>query len=182
MAVRTIIYKANINITDLSRQQYLSSRLTFTKHPSEKVERMMLRLIAWLMFADNNLEFTKGLCVKDEPELWVKDANNDIKLWIAIGLPNEKMLKKACNRAERVVLFTHHDKAAHIWKKQTLHKLHSLHNLVVVNIVDEVLSAAALMLQNNMDVQATIEDGQIWLNIDGKMLAIEPQTWKIDSF
>ena len=80
------------------------------------------------------------------------------------------------------MLFTHHDKAAQVWKKQPLHKLHSLHNLVVINIVDEVLAAAALMVQNNMDVHATIEDGQLWLSIDGKILAIEPQTWKIESF
>ena len=65
MALKATIYKATVNVADLDRNQFLDASLTLARHPSETQERMMLRLLAWLKYADERLQFTRGLCADD---------------------------------------------------------------------------------------------------------------------
>lgn len=71
MALKATIYKAAVNVADLDRNQFLDANLTLAQHPSETQERMMLRLLAWIKYADERLQFTRGLSSDDEPELWL---------------------------------------------------------------------------------------------------------------
>lgn len=72
MALTATIFKANLQISDLDRSYYGDHQLTLARHPSETDERMMGRLLAFALYADENLSFTKGLCAADEPDLWQK--------------------------------------------------------------------------------------------------------------
>lgn len=111
MALKATIYKATVNVADLDRNQFLDASLTLARHPSETQERMMLRLLAWLKYADERLQFTRGLCADDEPEAWLRNDHLGIDLWIELGLPDERRIKKACTQAAEVVLFTYNSRA-----------------------------------------------------------------------
>lgn len=178
MALKATVYKATVNVADMNRNVYLEQTLTLAKHPSETEQRMMLRLIAWAMYADEKLQFTKGLCDETEPELWIKNYTDDVELWVELGLPDEKRLKKACTQSEQVVLFTYDDNASRVWKDQYLNKLYPFTNLTIINIADEVLDTAASVVERTMTIQATIEDGQIWLSIGETVIAVVPEVWK----
>jgi uncharacterized protein YaeQ len=115
MALKATIYKATVNVADLDRNQFLDASLTLARHPSETQERMMLRLLAWLKYADERLQFTRGLCADDEPEAWLRNDHLGIDLWIELGLPDERRIKKACTQAAEVALFTYNSRAAQIW-------------------------------------------------------------------
>ena len=52
MALKATIYKAVVNVADLDRNQFLDANLTLAQHPSETQERMMLRLLAWIKYAN----------------------------------------------------------------------------------------------------------------------------------
>ena len=104
MALKATIYKATVNVADLDRNQFLDASLTLARHPSETQERMMLRLLAWLKYADERLQFTRGLCADDEPEAWLRNDHLGIDLWIELGLPDERRIKKACTQAAEVAL------------------------------------------------------------------------------
>lgn len=110
MALKATIYKATVNVADLDRNQFLDASLTLARHPSETQERMMLRLLAWLKYADERLQFTRGLCADDEPEAWLRNDHLGIDLWIELGLPDERRIKKACTQAAEVALFTHNSR------------------------------------------------------------------------
>ena len=73
MALKATIYKAVVNVADLDRNQFLDAALTLARHPSETQERMMLRLLAWIKYADERLQFTRGLSAEDEPEAWLRN-------------------------------------------------------------------------------------------------------------
>ncbi|CZF82125.1 YaeQ protein [Grimontia celer] len=178
MALKATVYKASINVADMSRSVYLDHSVTLAQHPSETEQRMMLRLLAWTMYADERLQFTKGLCEDTEPELWIKNYSDEIELWVELGLPDEKRLKKACTQAKEVVLFTYDDNAASAWKASMLNKLFPFKNLTVINVIDEVLDAAAAASSRTMAIQATIEDGQIWFSVGDSVIAIQPDVWK----
>lgn len=129
MALKATIYKATVNVADLDRNQFLDASLTLARHPSETQERMMLRLLAWLKYADERLQFTRGLCADDEPEAWLRNDHLGIDLWIELGLPDERRIKKACTQAAEVALFTYNSRAAQIWWQQNQSKCAQFANL-----------------------------------------------------
>lgn len=94
MALKATIYKAVVNVADLDRNQFLDASLTLARHPSETQERMMLRLLAWIKYADERLQFTRGLSAEDEPEAWLRNDHLGIDLWIELGLPDERRIKR----------------------------------------------------------------------------------------
>ena len=77
-----------------------SHELTIAQHPSENDFRFMIRLIAFMANANEQLSFTKGLSTDDEPELWQKSLTGEIDMWIDLGQPDEKRIRKACGRAK----------------------------------------------------------------------------------
>ncbi|MDO9142125.1 MAG: YaeQ family protein, partial [Methylobacter sp.] len=87
MALKSTIYKADCQISDMDRGYYQQHHLTMALHPSETEERLMVRLLAFIINADEQLQFTKGLSTDDEPELWQLSLTDDIKLWVDVGMP-----------------------------------------------------------------------------------------------
>ncbi|HET8708348.1 MAG TPA: YaeQ family protein, partial [Pseudomonadales bacterium] len=51
MALKATIYKAEVNIADMDRHYYQSHSLTIACHPSETMERMMVRVLAFALNA-----------------------------------------------------------------------------------------------------------------------------------
>ena len=99
MALKATIYKAELAIADMTRHYYQTHSLTLAQHPSETVERMMLRLVAFALCAHERLQFGKGISEDSEPDLWQHDYSGDIALWIELGLPDDKLLRRAAHRA-----------------------------------------------------------------------------------
>jgi uncharacterized protein YaeQ len=96
MAANATIYKANVNIANMDTHYYMEHGLTLAKHPSENDLRLMIRLLAFVFNAREDLVFCKGISQDDEPDLWQKNLSGDIELWIDLGQPDEKRIKKAC--------------------------------------------------------------------------------------
>ncbi len=113
----------------MDRPYYGEHAFTLARHPSETDERMMVRLLAFIMFADERLEFGRGLSAEDEPALWQKDYAGTIERWIEVGLPDERTLRKAAGRATEVVLLVYGGKAAEIWWGKEGNALSRLANL-----------------------------------------------------
>jgi uncharacterized protein YaeQ len=90
MALKATIYKAELSIADMDRNYYETHQLTLARHPSETDERMMVRLLAFAIHANEALTFTKGLFDVEEPDLWHKDLTGAIELSIEVGQPDEK--------------------------------------------------------------------------------------------
>ena len=94
MALKATIYKADLNIADMDQHIYADYQLTLALHPSETIERLMVRILAYARFADERLEFTKDLFETDEPALWQKDLTGQLEKWIEVGCPAEDKVKK----------------------------------------------------------------------------------------
>ncbi len=175
MALKATIFKATLNIADMDRHYYADHHLTIAQHPSETDERMMIRLLAFALNADEHLEFTKGLSTDDEPELWQKSLSDEIELWIELGLPEEGRLRKACNRARQVILYTYGGRAVPLWWDKHHHKLSRFDNLTIVNLPQEATEALAGLAQRSMHIQVTIQDGVIGVADDSQHVQLEPE-------
>ncbi|MCK5831536.1 MAG: YaeQ family protein [Methylococcales bacterium] len=163
MAINSTIFKASINITDMDRQYYQTHELTIAQHPSETDHRLMVRLIAFMANAHEYLSFTKGLSSDDEPELWQKTLTDDIDLWIDLGQPDDKRIRKACGRAKQVIIYAYHKKKATVWWEQQQAKCQRFNNLNVYYVNAEGVEA---LVNRSMQLQCMIQDGEIYLSDD----------------
>ena len=177
MALKATIYKAELQIADMDRNYYQEHILTLARHPSETDERMMIRLLAFAIHASESLTFTKGLFDTDEPDLWQKDLTGAIDLWIEVGQPDDKRLMKACGRSAQVIVYSY-SATSHIWFKQIANKLERAKNLTVINIPAEASAQLQALAQRNMQLQCTIQDGQIYLTDSINTVLIEREDFK----
>src|SRR6202165_3675547 len=107
MALQSTIFKAELTVSDLDRNHFATHSLTLARHPSETDERMMVRLLAFALNADEALEFGRGLSAEGEPDLVKKDLTGAIELWIDVGLPDEREIRKAAGRARAVKVYVY---------------------------------------------------------------------------
>lgn len=174
MALKSTVFKATLNVSDLDRGYYAEHGLTLARHPSETDERMMVRLLAFALFADERLEFGKGLSTTDEPALWLKEYSGEIRLWIEVGLPDERSLRKAAGRAAEVVLLAYGGRAVDIWWAKEGPALARIDNLRVFAIDGEQSAALAGLAERTMQLQCTIQDGQVWFTDGPRTVLVEP--------
>jgi len=174
MAIKATVFKAALQIADMDRHYYADHALTLARHPSETDERMMVRLLAFALYADELLTFGKGMSSGDEPDLWQKDLTGAIERWIDVGLPDERAIRKACGRADQVVVISY-GRAANIWWNENRDKLQRLNNLTVLNLTSETTLALAALANRNMQLQCTIQEGHIMMTSDAGMIEVEPK-------
>jgi uncharacterized protein YaeQ len=166
MAIKSTIYKANLSIANIDQGYYAEHALTLARHPSETDERMMVRLVALAMQAhqlqvlcngDGVLAFGAGLSDTNEPDVWIKDFTDQIKVWIEVGLPEERPILKACGKSAKVFIYPYHHNTL-IWYRGIENKIARLKNLEIYQIPAEQSQALALMAQRSMQLQATIQE------------------------
>lgn len=172
MAIKSTIYKVDLQVSDMDRNYYQQHSLTLAKHPSETDERLMVRLIAFSLYANEALIFGKGLSDDEEPDLWQKDLTGAIELWMDVGLPSERNIRKACGRARQVVVVLYGGRAADMWWSQNSKPLLKTSNLTIINLPStQELTSIAL---RSMNVSCTIQDSQILVSHDAGSFDITP--------
>ena len=180
VALKSTVYKADLHIADMDRQYYQQHSLTLARHPSETEERLMVRLLAFALYATERLEFGQGLSTDDEPDLWLKDLTGAIELWIDVGLPDERQIRKACGRAERVVLLTYGGRSAELWWEQNRSKLERQQNLSVIDLPNT--EALAGLAARGMQVSCNVQDGQLWFSSEAGSVEIIPRPLLLPKF
>ena len=186
MALKSTIFKASLSIADIDHSYYADHSLTLARHPSETDERMMVRLVAlalnaWQLQAlcngDGTLAFGTGLSDPNDPDVHITDFTGAKRLWIEVGQPEEKPITKACNQSEQVLLYPF-GPAAEVWWKGIANKLARLGKLSVLRIPAASAQQLATLAQRSMQLQATIQDGQLTLSSEQGMVVLEPERWK----
>ena len=181
MAQNATIFKVTLEIADIDRAYYHDHALTIARHPSETDERMMVRLLAFARHAHETLAFGRGLGTDDEPDLWRKDLTGAVELWIDVGVPDEKRIRRACGRATEVFIYSYGGRAAELWWEQARAKLHRTSNLTVINLPWVGTQALATLAQRTMRLQCTIQEGQMWMADAEHRVELDLTMWKMPS-
>ena len=174
MALKATIFKVDLSLADMDRNHFENYSLTLARHPSENDLRMMVRLLAFMRYADEALVFGKGLSSDEEPDLWRKDLTGVIDLWIVVGQPDERWLRKASGRAGKVVVFCYGDRVVDVWWEQNRATLEKLSNLTILRVSSDDAQALAALANRAMSLQCMIQDGEMLITSEGHALRIEP--------
>jgi uncharacterized protein YaeQ len=174
MALKSTIFKAELQVSDLDRNHFATHSLTIARHPSETDERMMVRLLAFALNADERLEFGRGLSSEDEPDLVKRDLTGAIELWIDVGLPDERAVRKAAGRAREVKVYVYGGRSAALWWAQNEAAFGRLRNVSVIEVPDSVAESVTSLAERNLRFVCTILDALVWLAASGETLHFEP--------
>lgn len=181
MAQKATIYKVELSISDMDRHYYETHKLTVAKHPSETDERMMVRLLAFALNAHEQLEMTKGLSTDDEPDIWQKSLSGELELWVALGLPSEKIVRQSCAKAKAVHIYCYGGHTAQLWWEKIQNKTARFENLAVINLSENDTKALADLASRSMKVQVNIQDGEVMVSADDAIVYVSPVSWKAAS-
>ena len=174
MALKATVFKVDLQIADMDRKYYQSHALTIARHASETDERMMVRVLAFAMYANDALAFGKGIAADDEPALWEKDLTGTIERWIEVGQPDEREIRKASGRARQVVIITY-GRSAEPWWEQNRDKLQRIRNLTVLRLPTATTQSLAVLANRNMQLQCSIQERLIWMTAEGGAVQVEPE-------
>jgi uncharacterized protein YaeQ len=186
MAIKSTIFKANLQIADIDHNYYADHALTLARHPSETDQRMMVRLVAMALNAhelqdtcggDGTLAFGAGLSDPTDPDAHLTDFTGRKRLWIEVGQPEDKPLSKACSQADavRVYVYAHQ---AEVWWKNIETKLSRLDKLQVWRLPAEAASQLEQLAERSMQLQATVHDQVLTLSSDKGTVSLELARWK----
>lgn len=186
MALKSTIYKANVQLADIDHAYYADHALTLARHPSETDERMMIRLAALAVNAhelvttcggDGHLAFGAGLSDPEDPDVWLRDFTGRTRLWIEVGQPEDRPLIKACAKADRVRLYVF-STSAEIWWRGIESKLTRLSNLEVFRIPTDASQQLAGMASRSMQLQATVQEGGLTLSDGREHVEVDMLRWR----
>lgn len=179
MALKSTIFKAQLQIADMDRRLYADHALTLARHPSETDERLMMRVLAFALHvpADDRrgqLVMAKGLSDSDEPDLWQKDLTGALVQWIEVGQPDERRMLRACGRAETVTVIAY-GSSTPLWWSPMAGRLARTDNLAVWQVPNVQSSALAALAQRTMQLQFTVQDAMVWVSDGTRSIEVAPR-------
>ena len=178
MAQKATIYKVELSVSDMDRHYYETHNLTVAKHPSETDERLMVRILAFALNAHEQLEFTRGISTDDEPDIWQKSLSGEIELWVALGLPGEKIVRQSCGKADKVSIYCYGGNQAEMWWDKIKISTTRFNNLQVTNFSKKDTSELGELASRSMKLQVSIQDGDIMVSVDDRTVHVTPEKWK----
>jgi uncharacterized protein YaeQ len=182
MALKAIIHKAQIQISDMDRHVYGEHLLTIARHPSETDERMLIRMLAYALNAPASndhgaLELAKSLWDSDEPDLWQRDLTGSVVHWLEVGQPDDRRLSKASSKADAVSVYSF-SASTPIWWAALQNKLTRMPKVAVWQIDAEQSQALAALVGRTMQWQVSIQDGTVWVSDGPRTVEITPRLLK----
>lgn len=175
MALKPTIYKFKIALSDFNHDYYDSLQLTVAQHPSETIERMMARVMAYCIHcaqdAEKLLAFTKGLSSVDEPDIWLKGLDDQLHLWLDVGEPSFERMKKACRLAKETLVYTFNSKSD-VWWRQSQAQLSTL-PISVFQFNWESIQALSTRVSRTTDVSLTITGQSMYIVINDEALEMD---------
>jgi uncharacterized protein YaeQ len=179
MALKSTVFKCDLQVSDLDRGVYSNHSLVIARHPSETDERMMVRLLAFALNASEGMAFSNGLSSPDEPALSEVTLDGRIEHWIDVGLPDPKNVRRAVGRAGRVTIYAYGRNHVRLWWDKARGELDRLATVSVIELVADQTEALAGFAQRNMVVHCLVQDGEVTWDSDGQSLAIQPVNLKV---
>ncbi len=174
MALNSTVYKADLQISNMDTHYYNQHKLTVPKHPSETDERVMVRIAAFAMYAQKGLCLGKGVSEDLVPALWVKNHQGDFDLWIEVGLPDERRIRKASGISKQIVILAYGGRGAELWWQQNRKAFLDRPNVTVYMLPADATQALAKLAGKTMQFSCMIEGGELSMNSEAGSVVLAP--------
>jgi uncharacterized protein YaeQ len=172
MALTATLHTLRISLNDADRNVYETLELRIARHPSETLPYMLSRTLAYCLFWEPEIAFSKGLSTTDEPAVWIKGLDGRVKLWLDVGQPSAERLHKASKAAERVAVCSFQDPAA-FRRPLVGARIHRAADIELVTLPAELLEPLEAQIERRMDWDVAVSGGQLYVTTGAQTLAGE---------
>ena len=177
------MYVFTVRLADADRSVYETLTLRVAQHPSETLENLVTRVLAYCFEYTEGIAFSKGLSDPDDPAIAVRDLTGVLQTWIDIGAPEAPRLHRASKVARRVAVYAYRDVTP--WFARIAGERIHRSEAVEVHVIDrELVIAIAARLERRMDIDLAVSDRNVYVsvanetysgNIDLRRLPVDPK-------
>jgi uncharacterized protein YaeQ len=90
--------EVRLALSHVDRGVQLERSLVLSRHPSESLERVTLRVLAFCLLADETLAAAPGgVSEGDAPDLLARDATGELLVWVRCGGADPELVRKVVN-------------------------------------------------------------------------------------
>ena len=107
MALKSSVYHFSVDLSDIDRDVYETFKISVALHPSENLEFMTMRVLAYALEYAEGIAFSPGIGSPDEPALSIKDLVGSYSAWIEVGSPVPDRVHRASKASPRVAIYCH---------------------------------------------------------------------------
>lgn len=158
MTQTTALYRFRIDVSDVDRSFYERLDFRLQQHPSETLEFLLTRAIAYALNVEPGLEFSKeGLCEPEDPCISSQSPMGGYDLWLEVGSPSARRVHKAAKAAKRLKIYTYKNPEALLRELQG-ERVHNLKQIEIYSLDSDFLGELEGMLERDNE-WGLIRDG-----------------------
>ncbi len=170
MALASTLYDFQIALSNVDRgiEEQLSFKIA--RHPSETMERVWLRVLAYCWLWEERLLFGPGLSDPDSPDLETRDYTNIVTRWVRVGGPDPLKVQRAVNQngnAQVCVLFDSPERMQTFLAEAATEKLSRIAKAQLAAIDPTLLADLAAHDERRIKMVATVSGEHFYLDLDG---------------
>ena len=169
MAQTATIYNLKIDLSDFDRNVYESLDLRVAQQPSETMEYMLMRVLAYCLEYRDGIEFTEGVAAGSEPAVLVRDLTGRVTAWIEVGMPEASRLHRGMKLAGAAAVYTHRD-ARKLVTQLGAEKVHRAPEIPIYAIDKAFVEKLAACIDRRSEFLLSVSDREISLTISDRTL------------
>ena len=169
MALTATIYNLRIDLADMERNVYEKLDLRVARQPSETVEYMLVRVLAYCLEYTDGIVLTEGVAAGDVPSILVKDLTGRITAWIEVGMPPAQRLHRGHKLAGRAAVYTHRD-VRKLLKELVAANIHRAADIPVHAFDRGFVDELSGLLGRRTELSLSIMERELYVEIGGRKL------------
>jgi len=163
MAQTATIYTVTIQLSHVDRGVYESLDLRLARHPSETLEFLATRLLAYVLEYQEGITFGDGLSTADDPAVLVRDLTGRMTRWIEVGMPSAERVHRGSKLAGAAVIYTHRD-LSQVLAQLDGQGVHRAASIPVYAFGRDVIEPFAAALDRRSDWTINVLDGHLYID------------------
>jgi uncharacterized protein YaeQ len=171
MAQTATIYVLTIDLSDMDRGVYETLELRVARHPSETVEYMVVRVLAYCLEYQDGIALTEGVSSGDEPAIVVRDLTGRITAWIEVGMPDAARLHRGSKLAGRAAVYTHRD-VRQLMAQLAGARIHRAAAIVVRAFDRGIVERVGALLERRTSLAIAVSSGELLISIADRTLTL----------
>jgi len=169
MALTATIYNLLIELADVDRGVYETLDLRVARQPSEAIEYMLMRVLAYCLEYTEGIEFTQGVAAGDQPAVLVRDLTGRITAWIEVGLPDADRLHRGSKLAGRAAVYTHRH-VEQLLGQLVGQKIYRAEAIPIYALDRRFIDALAGFIERRTTLTLSITERQLYISVGAQTL------------
>jgi uncharacterized protein YaeQ len=173
MALTSTLYDFDVTLNHVDRNLHLSLSVRTARHPSETLDRVWLRVLAYLWLYEERLAFGPGLSDPDAPDLRADDLTGATTLWVRVGRLDPVKLQREADRAGRarvVAFFDAPDRLEAFVDAARAAALARIGRVELVAVDPGLLAALAARDERRSKLVVTVSDDHLYVERAGEAM------------